>query len=202
MQYMPMPRRRCGIHPHPYHSSQENPVLQKEMTSIPFPCRTPDRSKSHPGKTIHLYRAILEMQNQVFVLCKQKGWYDKPVDFPTSIALLHSEVSEALKAWREHGFETFLAYHPEPECEQCHTATALRNASEEDLQIHPEWADVICPKHPLKPEDVGSEFADILIRLLDDAERYGIDLVYEFERKMTYNWTRPYRHGCTNPEGI
>lgn len=46
-----------------------------------------------------------------------------------------------------------------------------------------------------KPEGVGSEFADILIRLLDDCERFGVDLEVEYRRKLDYNRTRPYRHG-------
>lgn len=46
-----------------------------------------------------------------------------------------------------------------------------------------------------KPEGVGSEAADVFIRLLDTCERYGIDLRAEYERKMAYNRTRPYRHG-------
>lgn len=46
-----------------------------------------------------------------------------------------------------------------------------------------------------KPADAKSELADILIRLLDSAEKYGVDLEYEYERKMAYNRTRSYRHG-------
>jgi NTP pyrophosphatase (non-canonical NTP hydrolase) len=46
-----------------------------------------------------------------------------------------------------------------------------------------------------KPEGVGSECADVFIRLLDLCDVAGIDLVGELERKMQYNWTRPYRHG-------
>jgi NTP pyrophosphatase (non-canonical NTP hydrolase) len=48
---------------------------------------------------------------------------------------------------------------------------------------------------PPKPEGVGSEFADVLIRLLDDCQLHGIDLVDEVVRKMAYNHSRPYRHG-------
>jgi len=46
-----------------------------------------------------------------------------------------------------------------------------------------------------KPDDVKSELADILIRLLDTCQRYNVDLELEYERKMAYNKTRPYRHG-------
>jgi NTP pyrophosphatase (non-canonical NTP hydrolase) len=48
---------------------------------------------------------------------------------------------------------------------------------------------------PVKPEGVGSEYADIFIRLLDQCKRDGIDLRAEYERKIAYNRTRGYRHG-------
>jgi NTP pyrophosphatase (non-canonical NTP hydrolase) len=48
---------------------------------------------------------------------------------------------------------------------------------------------------PPKPEGVGSEFADILIRLGHYCKLFGVDLQYEYDRKMAYNRTRPYRHG-------
>lgn len=46
-----------------------------------------------------------------------------------------------------------------------------------------------------KPEGVGSEFADIFIRLLDNCAAYGVDLRAEYERKVAYNRTRPVKHG-------
>lgn len=46
-----------------------------------------------------------------------------------------------------------------------------------------------------KPESVGSELADVLIRLLDTAHRAGIDLDEEYARKIAYNRTRGYHHG-------
>jgi NTP pyrophosphatase (non-canonical NTP hydrolase) len=49
-----------------------------------------------------------------------------------------------------------------------------------------------------KPEGVGSEMADCLIRLLDMAKRWDVDLIAEYDRKMRFNWTRPYRHGRKN----
>ena len=48
---------------------------------------------------------------------------------------------------------------------------------------------------PVKPEGIGSEAADVLIRLLDTCERFGINLSAEFDRKLNYNETRGHRHG-------
>ena len=46
-----------------------------------------------------------------------------------------------------------------------------------------------------KPEGVPSELADVLIRIADIAQYYGINLTAAVLEKMEYNNTRPYRHG-------
>jgi NTP pyrophosphatase (non-canonical NTP hydrolase) len=93
------------------------------------------------------------------------GWHEQEVPFPEAVALLHSEVSEALEAWRAWGLE--------------------------DQTAAPDFTGLSSPK----PEGVGSEFADLLIRLLHYSELFGIDLHVEFQRKLAYNRTRGYRHG-------
>lgn len=47
-----------------------------------------------------------------------------------------------------------------------------------------------------KPEGVGAEYADILIRVGHYAQLLGIDLDAEVARKLAYNRTRPHRHGA------
>lgn len=46
-----------------------------------------------------------------------------------------------------------------------------------------------------KPEGVGIELADVLLRLFDYAEFCGIDLQEMLETKHEYNKTRQHRHG-------
>ena len=97
---------------------------------------------------------------------KTNGWFESDRRFGEDIALLHSEVSEMLEAFRVTG-----------DCRD---------------QTLPEMAAVgTIPK----PEGVGSEAADVLVRLLDTCFRYDIDLEFEFERKLQYNATRGHRHG-------
>ena len=113
-----------------------------------------------------------EMAAEVDHLNHDKGWFDEHRTFGDLVALLHSEASELIEAYRRWGWY--------------------------DATPKPGWLDHIWPwsrRKPSKPEGVGSEAADVLIRLLDLCNRYSINLDDEFRRKMDYNWTRPYRHG-------
>lgn len=105
------------------------------------------------------------------------GWFDSERTFGDDIALLHSEVSEAFEAYRSHGLEDATSTSM-PYCCLTSGAGACDDAP-----------------HIPKPEGVGSELADIFVRLLDTCERYNIDLQTEFHRKMKYNATRGHRHG-------
>jgi hypothetical protein len=184
-------------------------------------------------------KTLAQMTAEVVENNTAKGWYENCATFPEALALLHSEASEALDAWRKWGLDDATQ----------HEKTLYRRGDNgEDL--------VVSIDNP-KPEGVGSEFADIFIRLLDDAwlfgqvdlepaaarirlplegstfpadmntlhdlisaasrditqwgfetnaaailvflrllcGKYAIDLEAEYERKMQYNRTRPYRHG-------
>lgn len=46
-----------------------------------------------------------------------------------------------------------------------------------------------------KPEGVPAELADVMIRCMDMAEYYGIDLEAAILEKHQFNKTRPYKHG-------
>jgi NTP pyrophosphatase (non-canonical NTP hydrolase) len=108
-------------------------------------------------------KTLRQMQAEVAQVNHDKGWYDRPRPISDDIALLHSEVSEMLEAYRRWGYDDMTDMT--------------------DLGSTP------------KPEGLGSEVADVLIRLLDFVERREIDLDFEYERKIEYNRTRPYRHG-------
>lgn len=46
-----------------------------------------------------------------------------------------------------------------------------------------------------KPEGLGSELADALIRTLDTAVELGVDMEQELRNKMPFNYGRPAMHG-------
>jgi NTP pyrophosphatase (non-canonical NTP hydrolase) len=116
-------------------------------------------------------KTLVEMTAEVDTVNVEKGWRDTTPSFLEAMALLHTEVSEAVEAWRRWGTDD---------------ATKLWRTGD-----HGEPINAVNPK----PEGVGSELADVLIRLLDTCALYGIDLQTEHERKTAYNRTRPHRHG-------
>lgn len=95
---------------------------------------------------------LAAMRNEVVAFCEAKGWREEPILFGEAMALLHTEVAESSDAWRRWG-----------------TADAT---GQMDLAVLSGTKDI----KQAKPEGVGSEFADILIRLLDDDEQFGIGL--------------------------
>lgn len=59
-------------------------------------------SNQHTANEQLLRRAFSNTQTGVHQTAKEKGWWDKPRELGTAIALMHSELSEALEALR-HG---------------------------------------------------------------------------------------------------
>lgn len=124
---------------------------------------------------------LMLMQGEVAAFCHAKGWR-KDITFGEEIALLHSECSEALEAFRDQGVAELLEFR---------SADGYSRLKPDDPNALAWIGDGKVPK----PLGVASEFADVLIRLMDSCDRHGIDLFAEFRKKMDYNWTRAYRHG-------
>lgn len=121
-------------------------------------------------------KSLSEMQAETIEVETLLGWKGPDVSpnrFGESMALLHSEVSEAFEAYRNWGFDD---------------VTKPFEFDRSSGSMYP-------AKIAAKPEGVGSEFADILIRLLSSCDQYGINLEAEYERKVAYNRTRSFRHG-------
>lgn len=127
-----------------------------------------------PGNISKSNNDIQNMTDEVHEWAEEKGWWDDGRTFGDHIALVHSELSEALEAFREHKMEGSGG--------KIRGDFVLPNGQNSDTY----WE---------KPEGVPSELADVLVRLLHMCGFYGIDLGEQFRLKMDYNWTRTFRHG-------
>lgn len=110
-----------------------------------------------------------------------KGFVEegKPRDFGLCIALIHSEISEALEGRREGVIEPAFGekFLIEKEINSI-------KSTKEDTPIYDRFK-----KSP------GFEFADAMIRIMATAEEQGIDsLEWYIITKMHYNSKRPYKH--------
>lgn len=114
-----------------------------------------------------------DAQDRVYAVNEANGWFEDDRTVGDDIALLHSEVSEMLEAFRDGGL-----------------GDQTRDVAVADFGTGAGGI-IVVPK----PEGFGSEAADVLIRLLDTCKRRGVDLAFEFERKLAYNGTRGHRHG-------
>ena len=122
---------------------------------------------------------IAEIQKRAHATASEKGWWASERSLLECIALMHSELSEAVEAWRDGGGQPDLWYR--------HSG-ALHPALDRGATCR---AGLCQPK----PEGVAAEFADTIIRIADACEHYDIPLAEAIEAKLAYNETRPYRHG-------
>lgn len=136
---------------------------------------------------------IALMAAEVKTWCIEKGWWDDGRTFGDEIALIGSEGSEALEAYRVAGFDAFLSWDlviGKQDGNDIPPVT-IKGLSEDGVKAltgqAPYWGG--------KPEGVGSELADIFVRLLHTCALHDIDLFDEWRKKMNYNWSRAYRHG-------
>jgi hypothetical protein len=97
-------------------------------------------------------RTLAEMAAEVDEYCQAMGWREEEISFREAMALLHTEIAEASDAWRRWG---------------------LADATGPEVTYN---GQPVPDARPNKPEGVGSEFADIFIRLLDDSVLFGVDL--------------------------
>ena len=103
------------------------------------------------------------------------------------------------KGWRDH----FPDGTPAPRTGPWFAAYCGLAASEisEALDAYrdKEWSGVRLPLQDgeflAKPIGVGPELADAIIRILDMADIWEVDLEHELARVLAYGWTRPYQHG-------
>ena len=97
------------------------------------------------------------LQTEAHAIAVAKGWWDTERTFGDLISLVHSEMSEALEAYREQGLETSVR-----------AKGIYSDPDEISLQT-------------VRLVGVAYELADVMIRVVDLSERYGVwaDAAYQ-----------------------
>lgn len=126
-----------------------------------------------------------ELAKEAHQIAVEHGWWEEPPKFEATIALCHSELSEALEEYRNGRPMVWR------KCMTCEGDTPCMETGCGD------WYDGVCELSCIspKPEGIAVEMADCLIRILDWFGHEGLDVDAIVREKMEYNKTRPYRHG-------
>lgn len=107
-----------------------------------------------------------ELARRIYEFNVTMGWHTGAPDLARYLMNLHSEVSELWEAWRNG---KVVARGPGP-------------TTNGTLETEP----LTC---------IEEEIADIIIRTLDTAHAFGVDIDRAVKAKMAYNATRAHRHG-------
>ncbi len=96
-----------------------------------------------------------EQEVRAFMISSDHGFHEGPNNFGERIALMHSELSEALEYYRKGNG----------------------------------------PSDHINFTGVEEEFADVIIRIMDTAQEFGLEVAPAILAKMEFNASRPYKNG-------
>lgn len=123
-------------------------------------------------------KQLNELAKEINQNAKDKGFYDIEPSTGERIALMHSELSEALEADRKGKYANNEGRTP--------VKVVLQHKEDkifqEEFRLH------------IK-DTLEDEYADTIIRILDHAAHKGMDIESHIEAKMRYNSMRPKMHG-------
>lgn len=152
--------------------------------------------------------SLEQAMQAVHEINREKGWHENGRTVSDYVALIMTELAEAVEAFRNgHDFNEIhytVKTSPSILVDLDPSGPAYRglrkiqewNGTRGDTEppTEEEWAALV-EVGIAKPEGVAVEFVDALIRILDTLGAEGTNLQHIFDLKMAYNRTRPHRHG-------
>lgn len=116
------------------------------------------------------YNGINDLAQEIYQAAIKKGWFDDDPSLDQSVERecnnLHNEISELHEAWRDGKLRSI-----------CDKGEKMK-----ELGLIP----LTC---------LEEEIADIFIRIGQFSARTGVNLAFAVREKMSYNESRPHRHG-------
>lgn len=119
---------------------------------------------------------INELIQEVYRVNKMNGFYEESRNIGEVLALIHSEVSEALEADRKDKYV------------DVNISIAGVNTIEDDGLFKERFEESL-------KDTFEDELADVLIRVMDLAYLKKVDLEQHIKAKIRYNSLRGYKHG-------
>jgi NTP pyrophosphatase (non-canonical NTP hydrolase) len=142
----------------------------------------------HGAHNVNNANAVRRLISGCYSTALDKGWWEKygdnvheakkkwvPEIIGSKVALMHSELSEALEELRNRRDYGMTPYFSKGDQIIEIVSAGLRENA--------------------KPEGLAAELADAVIRIFDLAGWLGLDLAKAIEWKMQYNKTRSHKHG-------
>lgn len=136
-------------------------------------------------------KKLNDLANAIHLNAVDHGWWSEVRPLYEIIALIHSELSEALEEYRSN--KPFIYHICKSKGHCCieesliYTDTVVESMKCKSLEMRKLCNTSKCPDKSEKPEGIAVELADVVIRILDYCARECIDIADVLEERRAGN---------------